>query len=451
MRRASGFAGFTVMWAGQILSQVGTRMTNFAIGIHVYQTTHSSLDVTLLTFVAFGATVIFSPVAGALIDRWSRRTTIIASDVGSGAVTLLLLCVYLVGDAQLWQLYVVNFLTGAFLAFQAPAYGAAITVMIEKGGYTRANAMMTMLRAAPYVAAPAIAAPLLSAIGIDSVLAVDAASYLLAIATVFAVKLPPNPVREHVSKGISGFRQDIGTAFRYIAHRRPLVGLLSIMLSISFLSALGWVLFTPLILARTDGSANAVGIVQAVGAIGGTGAGVVLAMLRPTDKKIFRMLVAILVLGVPGRIFFAFDGVWIWSVALFLGWGALPFIDGYNQSIWQEKTPPELQGRLFAAVQMAENIASPIAYLAAGLLADHVLEPAMRPHGWLAPVFGPITGTGPGTGIAVLYVLSGLGAVVVAVVGFLTPSIRHAEALLPDGGDDVAEPSPATPGTRLAT
>ncbi|MFI6452834.1 MFS transporter [Streptosporangium amethystogenes] len=450
MRRASGFAGFTVMWAGQMLSTVGTRMTNFAIAIHVYETTHSALNVTLLTFVAFGATVIFSPIAGALIDRWSRRVTIIAADVGAGVATLLLLAVYLFGEPQLWQLYLVNFLTGAFLAFQVPAYGSAITLMIEKGGYTRANAMMTLLRAAPYVAAPAIAAPLMSAIGLAPVLAVDVVSCALAVATVFAVTLPPNPVRDRATKAASGFLRDIGVAFGYITRRPPLVGLLFIMTSISFLSALGWVLFPPLILARTGGSANAVGIVQIIGAIGGTAAGIWLAMLKPTDKKILRMLIAILVLGTLGRILFGFDGIWIWSIALFFGWGALPFIDGYNQSIWQEKTPPHLQGRLFASVQMAENIASPIAYLSAGVLADQFLEPAMRPGGWLTPVFGPITGTGPGAGIAVLYIVSGLGAVVVAIIGFLTPTIRNAESLLPDGGGE-DEPSASAPGTAPAT
>src|SRR5262249_56842031 len=99
-----------------------------------------------------------------------------------------------------------------------------ITQMIEKGGYTRANAMMTMLRGAPYVAAPAIAAPLLSAIGIIPVLVIDTASYVLAVAAVFAVTLPPNPVRDRVTKAASGFRQDIGMGLRYIARRPPLVG-----------------------------------------------------------------------------------------------------------------------------------------------------------------------------------------------------------------------------------
>jgi hypothetical protein len=225
---------------------------------------------------------------------------------------------------------------------------------------------------------------------------------------------------------------DTKMAFGYIKARPPLVGLLFIMFFISFLSALGWVLFSPMVLARTDDDATAVGIVQVVGAIGGTVAGIWLAALKPTPHKMRRMLIAILVLGLPGRLLFGFDGIWVWSVALFFGWGAIPFIDGYNQTIWQEKIPPAIQGRVLATVQIAENIALPIAYLTAGTLADHYLEPNMMPGGSLTHVFGPITGTGPGAGIAVLFVLSGAAAALLAVIGFLTPTIRDAETLLPD-------------------
>src|SRR5256885_16876271 len=96
-------------------------MTTFAIAIATYQTTHSALNVTLLTFIAFGATVLFSPIAGAMVARWNRRVNIIVSDVGSGVVTLLLLVAYLFGHTKLWRLLVGHILTVASLASQSPA------------------------------------------------------------------------------------------------------------------------------------------------------------------------------------------------------------------------------------------------------------------------------------------------------------------------------------------
>ncbi|SFR28071.1 Predicted arabinose efflux permease, MFS family [Lentzea waywayandensis] len=425
-----------------MLSAVGTRMTTFAIGIWLWQKTESATAVTLLAFVAFGSTILFSPIAGALVDRWSRRVTIVAADVGTAVATAILLAVYLFGHVDLWLIYVVNFATGAFLSFQVPAYTATITGMVRKEGWTRANAMIGMLRAAPAIFAPAIAAPLMATVGVEPILAIQVVACLIATAVMFAVALPPLPPRDETTDK-PGFLRDTTMAFGYIAARPSLRGLLFITFSISFLSAVGWVLFAPMILARTGNDSNAVGIVQVVGAIGGTVAGIWLATLKPTPHMVRRMLIGVLVLAIPGRMLFGFDSVLIWSIALALGWGAIPFIDGYNQTIWQAKVPRALQGRVFAAQQAAENVALPIAYISAGLLADHLLEPAMRSDGVLAAIFGPITGTGPGTGIAVLYVLSGAAAVLLAVYGFLTPAIRDAEKLLPDQAvEGAAEPQP---------
>src|SRR5918911_1145893 len=125
-RRPTGIAAFTVLWLGQVLSTVGTRMTNFVLGIWVWQRTGQASDLALLIFSAFAATVLASPVAGSFVDRWNRRVTIMLSDLGSAAATLVTLVLFLTGTVELWQLVVVNAVTGAFLAFQGPAYGAAI-------------------------------------------------------------------------------------------------------------------------------------------------------------------------------------------------------------------------------------------------------------------------------------------------------------------------------------
>jgi len=148
--------GFSVLWAGQVLSAVGTRMTNFALGIWVWQQTHRASDLALLTLVAYGATVLCSPLAGSVVDRLQRRWTLIISDLGSAMSTVAALALFLRGTPSLWQLLVVNALTGGFLAFQLPAYAAAITAMTAKDQYTRANGMLSLARSLPAIFAPAL-------------------------------------------------------------------------------------------------------------------------------------------------------------------------------------------------------------------------------------------------------------------------------------------------------
>lgn len=441
-RRPSGFLAFTVIWFGQLLSTLGTRMTNFALGIYVWQQTGRASDLALLTFCSFLATVVFSPIAGSLIDRWNRRLTIVLSDIGSAVATGLILVLFLTGHQAVWQLYLVNILTGTFLAFQGPAYASMISVMMPKGHYPRANAMLSLAQSVPAIFAPSLAAVLLSVVDIRLVLLVDVLSYLVAIGSVFLVAIPPRPKTDKAER--ESMWRDSVFGFRYILRRPGLLGLEAILFAINLFAAMGWILLTPMILSRTANSSTDAGLVLSLGAIGGVLGGLLIGFLPATNKKILRMLLGIVVFSVFGRVLLGLGhSLLIWSIAWSVAWLCIPFIDGYGQAIWQEKVETSVQGRVFAARNLLDNLAMPIALGAAGPLADFVLEPAMRRGGSLAGVFGGLVGTGPGAGMALICVFTGLIGVAVAVAGFVSPTVRNIETLLPDQNvteDNVAEP-----------
>ncbi len=116
----------------------------------------------------------------------------------------------------------------------------------------------------------------------------------------------------------------------------------------------------------------------------------------------------------------------------------LPIFNGCNQAIWQSTVPPDVQGRVFATRQMIARIATPIAYLSAGPLADSVFGPLLVDGGALAGSLGQIVGVGAGRGIGLLFMLMGILAVLVSVIGYASPRIRAV------GGDaDATEYLPA--------
>lgn len=441
-KRPTGFAAFTVIWLGQLVSTLGTRMTNFALSIFIWQQTGRASDLALMTFAAFLATVVFSPIAGSLIDRWNRRLTIVLSDIGSAAATCAILVLFLTGAAQVWQLYVVNLVTGAFLAFQAPAYASTISVMMAKGHYPRANAMLSLAQSVPAIFAPSLAAVLLTVVNIRLVLAIDVASYLLAIATVFLVAIPARPAVEPGER--ESVWRDSLFGFRYILARPGLLGLQGILFAINLFAAMGWILLTPMVLSRTGNSSAEVGVVLSLGAVGGVVGGLLIGFLPATSRKMARMLWGIVVFSVLGRVLLGVGhSLVVWAIAWSVAWLCIPFIDGYGQAIWQEKVAPAVQGRVFAARNLMDNLALPLALGIAAPLADFVLEPAMRrQHGSLAGLFGGIVGTGPGAGMALVCVFTGLLGVLVAVAGFTIPSVRHVETQLADhDAVPAAEPS----------
>lgn len=124
--------GYAVVWLGQVVSLLGSAMTWFALTVWAYEITGQATALALLSFFAFGPTILLSPVAGVLVDRWSRKGILILSDLASGLATLIVLVLYSTGNLQIWQLYVIAILAGSFQALEYPAYASAITVMVPK-------------------------------------------------------------------------------------------------------------------------------------------------------------------------------------------------------------------------------------------------------------------------------------------------------------------------------
>jgi DHA3 family macrolide efflux protein-like MFS transporter len=111
----------------------------------------------------------------------------------------------------------------------------------------------------------------------------------------------------------------------------------------------------------------------------------------------------------------------------------LAIVQSISNTIWQLKVAPEVQGCVFSLRYMLATIITPLAYLAAGPLADQVFEPLLREGGVLAStVLGTLLGTGPGRGIGLIYVLSGVVVILISGLAYLNPRIRHLEEEVPD-------------------
>jgi MFS family permease len=114
-----------------------------------------------------------------------------------------------------------------------------------------------------------------------------------------------------------------------------------------------------------------------------------------------------------------------WSISGFLSELSIPFIVSPYFALWQELVPPDVQGRVFSTREMVQVTAQPFGYLAGGLLADKVFEPALQVGGVLAGSVGRLVGTGPGAGMAAMFLLTSLLGGLTGLLGLLSPSIRH--------------------------
>lgn len=429
----SGMRGFVVVWLGQVVSMLGTGMTNFALSFWIFQQTGEATALTWAIFFFMAPSVLFSPIAGAIVDRANRKTVMIVSDLLAGIATIFLLMLLASDSLEIWHIYVANLLAGAANAFQFPAYSAAVTMMLPKEQYGRAAGMLSLAGSASGILAPAFAGALLGPLGLVGIMGIDVATFLFAIFALFIVHIPQPEVTAEGRTGQGSLLQESAYGFRYIFEKPSLLGLQMVFFFINFLAMFGFAVMVPMILARTGNDEIALASVQSLGAIGGVVGGLLLSTWGGPKRKVNGVLVGMIATSIFGQALMGIgQGVFIWASAAFLGQFIIPILNGSNQAIWQAKVAPDVQGRVFAVRRLIAQVTAPVATALAGPLADNFFEPAMQPDGVLAPLFGWLVGTGAGAGMSVMFVITGLVGVAVGLGGYLFPAIRNAEDLLLD-------------------
>ncbi len=432
-KRPSGMFAFSIVWVGQAVSLLGTEMTAFALTIWAYELTGKATALALAAFFHVTPLLIFSPIAGAIVDRSNRKLMMMLSDLGSGVATIGVLILFMTGQLELWHLFAANAITGVFQTFQWPAYSAAITMIVPKKHYARAHAMNELAGNTSGIFAPLLAGALLPFIGLGGILTIDIVTFLVAIGALLIVRIPQPEVTEEGLASRGSIWKESAYGFRYIFKRPSLLGLQTVFMIGNFFATMAYTLLAPMILARTNSNALIFGSVQTAGAVGGVVGGLIMSAWGGTKKKVHGVLSGWFISGLFGVTVMGLgQSLPVWAVGSFIGAGTVPLINSSNQAIWQAKVAADLQGRVFATRRMIAWFVTPIATLLVGPLADLVFEPAMSEPSFLSVNFGGLVGYGAGAGMALIMVFCGLAMAGVGVGGYGFRVIRDAESILPD-------------------
>src|SRR5690349_12858111 len=430
--RPTGMLGFTLVWLGQIISVLSTNMTAFALTIWVFEKTGSATALGLMQVFFITPLLIITPIAGVLVDRHNRKLMMMISDLMAGLATITILVLQAFGVLDVWHLYAAAIFQGLGNAFQWPAYSAAISTMIPKEKYGRANGMMSLIDMGPQVLSPMLAGALLPVIGLTGILSLDVTTFLLAILVLFFVHIPQPPRTIEGAQAQGNIFKESVFGFRYIFARPSLLGLQLVFFFGNLCSGIALTVLAPMILLRTGNDSVSLGFVQSAGAIGGVVGGIAMSAWGGFKRKVHGVLGGWIVCS----FFFALMGVGTW-VPFWIATNAIsalfvPLINGSNQAIWQSKVAPDVQGRVFSARTLIAWMTNPISPLIAGTMADYVLEPAMRVPTGLSSALGWLVSPGPGAGMGLLIFFSCLGGILAGLAGYLIQPIREAEDILPD-------------------
>jgi MFS family permease len=166
-----------LLWVGQLISTLGDWCLWIAMQITIYNVTNSRIDLAFTVFTEALPFLIFSPIAGVVVDRMNRKSTMIAADLGRAGMVALLLIPR--GHVPLWLYYAVLFACSAMSAFFGPARIAIMTQLVPRRSLVQVNAALATAMELGEIAGPALGGFVLAMLLQRGAFAADVISFLL--------------------------------------------------------------------------------------------------------------------------------------------------------------------------------------------------------------------------------------------------------------------------------
>lgn len=424
-QKNSAFTKFLLLCLGSLIASIGTGLTSFGLSVYVFEQTGLASATTLITLLAFLPSLLLSPLAGVLADKYDRRLLMILGDgLSALGIAFILVCM-MNGEAQLYIIGAGVTISSIFSSLVEPAFRATVTDLLNKEEYTKASGLVQISGSAKYLLSPVIAGFLLAVSDIKLLLIIDICTIFITVAATFFVRKGiVSKTIENNEQLLSGFK----TGWVVLTQKRGVLILTVVSTAITFFIASIQTLSTPMILAFADSKVLGGGIT--ISATGMLVSGLLLGFI-PIKKGFAKILCASLFLsGLCMAGFGLRENIVLICAFGFLFFSTLPFANASLDYLIRTNICNEVQGRVWGLVGIISQLGYVVAYAALGPLADYVFVPLLVEGGALAKGVGSLIGVGSGRGIGLLIIITGILLAFTAVLLYRIKAVRELE----DGG-----------------
>jgi len=350
---------------GLLVSNVGTWMQFTASSFLIYRLTGKATDLGLNVMFQFLPILLLGAWAGALADRFNRRTLTLITQSGLALQALMLGILDLTGNVSLPGVYFLSLVLGIVNAFDNPARRGLVLELVDTKDISNAMALNTATMTGSRIFGPALAALLVKPLGTGWLFMLNGLSFtaiLFAILAMDATKLHTAPP---VPRGGKPVREALG----FIRNSKSLLRIFIVFAIVSTF-AFNYSVVLPKLADNRWGSEEAFGWLLAMVSVGSLAGSLLTAGRRTVTLQWF--LLGGFVLGL-GNIAVAWSpNLWVAFIAAVpLGAGGAAFVTAAN-SIGQMYSPPDMRGRLLAITAVAFLGSAPIGGPITGWVGDHI-------------------------------------------------------------------------------
>ena len=411
---------FYKLWLGELISNIGSGMTAFALSVYIYEKTGSVSYVSLITLLSFMPSIILSPIGGLLADKYDRRLLMIIGDLFSGLGLVYILWSIQAGEKSIVPIFVGITFSSVFTSLLEPSYRATLTDILEEENYVKASGLIQAAGSAKYLISPVIAGIVLSVADIRVILLLDILTFITTCLMIFLVRKSMNSETQNYKK--DSFKGLLEGLF-IIKENRGVYSLVIIMFFVCFFMGFIQILIRPMILALSN--VKTAGMMESLCAVGlliGS-LWIGIAGIKKNYSKI--LAVACFFCGIFMSMTGVNENLVIIGISTFLFFSTLPFMNSCADVLVRVSIPNELQGRVWGLISLITQMGTVVAYIISGVMADYVFEPMFNKNGILVENIGLIIGTGKGRGIGFMLILSGMGMLIMAIVIWKNREIRE--------------------------
>lgn len=423
-----GHRTFLHVLVNTAVANVTTSFLWFALTFWVYLETHSVLATGLVGGAYMLLVAVFGLFFGVLVDRYRKHAVMIGSSLASLAFFALAGLMFwtlpeelLLDISGLWfWVFALLLLAGAVVEqLRNIALSTTVTLLVPSGRRAQANGLVGSVQGIAFLVTSVFSGLAIGLLGMGGTLIIALVAMAAVLAHLLAIRVPePKVVRGEDSTGLAELRQGVAAV-------RATQGLAALIVFTTFNNLTGGVymaLMDPY--GLTLFPVEVWGIVLGVTATGFIIGGGLVAKFGLGRKPLRTMLILVACTGILGAVFTLREWWWLYAVGIWLFMILMPAVEAAEQTIIQQVVPAKTQGRVFGLAMTAESAATPVTAFVIAPLAEFWIIPYMKtPEG--SNAWAWLLGTGDARGMALVFLISGLASVALALAALGTRQYRQ--------------------------
>ena len=367
---------------GKLISVFGSAIYTFAIGLYVLKQTGSGFSFALTLFVGLIPTIIFSPVAGYMSDRFDKKKIVVFMDFSNGMMFLILFMLTLKFELNQPMIYISTFMTTVFTTFFGIAFEAAKPNLVADEKLMSINSLSKVIDSTALILAPVLGGLIFAFTDIQTFILINAVCFIFSAGIETMIDFNYNIKSTAEINDDGGFVEDIKDGLTYIRKSSEIVKMINVLVILNFFISFSVTVPLPYIINNLlNLSSNQYGIIQGAFPVGMIlGAVVVGKIIEKIDYMkllIFSSItlsVAIALLGLPLVLADASSLAYmIYYISIMVIFGiAISFIDVPILWLMQKSIPDNLRGKVLSISMSIVKLIAPLGLVISGMIINSV-------------------------------------------------------------------------------